>query len=164
MRSHLKCILVCFLWAGAGCGDPDINVSHSGKIAQLTWLEGAWQNVEDSVVTTEIWVKQNDSLYTGGSFSVKGTDTIFAEQLSLEARGLELFYVPVVKGQNEDKSVSFRFTSDSAGQFTFENRQHDFPQRIVYTHPSPDSIYAWIEGETGGKNKRVGFPMKRIGK
>lgn len=118
--------------------------------------------MDDSVVATEVWTKQNDSLYTGMSYSLKGADTLFAEQLSLQAKGYELYYVPVVKGQNRDLPVSFVLVSDSAGIFTFENKDHDFPQRIVYTHPSPDSVFAWIEGEKNGQNKRIGFPMKRI--
>jgi len=41
----------------------------------------------------------------------------------------------------------------------FENKKHDFPQRIIYSNIKSDSLYARIEGMDKGKYRAVEFRM-----
>ena len=43
-----------------------------------------------------------------------------------------------------------------------ENKQNDFPQRVSYALQPDGSLLAWIEGEIGGKMRRVEFPYRRV--
>ena len=67
-----------------------------------------------------------------------------------------------VPDQNNAQPVTFRLIPSEKGVFTFENKAHDFPQRITYSNPVKDSIHAWIEGMVDGKPKRVDFLYKRV--
>ena len=44
----------------------------------------------------------------------------------------------------------------------FENRTHDFPQRVGYRKVGADSLLAWIEGERNGRTRRIEFPYRRV--
>ena len=44
---------------------------------------------------------------------------------------------------------------------TFENPQHDFPQRILYRLVDKDTLVARIEGSLGGQARSADFPYVR---
>ena len=88
-------------------------------------------------------------------------DTIFSEKISLENRAGGLFYIPTVNNQNNGQAVSFKLISNTNGEYVFENKEHDFPQRIIYKNPANDSLYARIEGTSKGKFHKEEFSMKR---
>jgi hypothetical protein len=50
-------------------------------------------------------------------------------------------------------------TEDSA---TFENLEHDFPQRILYRLFPDGRLLVRIEGNRGGVPSGVDFPMRRV--
>ena len=77
----------------------------------------------------------------------------------MQLKGDDLFYIPTVKNQNNGEPVSFKLVSGKNGEFVFENKQHDFPQRIIYRNPNPDSLYARIEGYQQGKVHKEEFPI-----
>jgi hypothetical protein len=56
------------------------------------------------------------------------------------------------------------FLSREIGDSTilFENREHDFPQRIGYRRDGRDALAAWIEGSVNGKSRRVDFAYRRV--
>ena len=131
-------------------------------IKELWWLEGKWIDTSDGkTVTYEVWEKKNDSTFSGKSFSISKGDTVFMEHLSLEQRGDDLFYIPTVSKQNNGKPVSFKLSGVRDRVYVFENKEHDFPQRICYSRHSADSILVYIEGEKNGVSKRIEFLMRR---
>lgn len=113
----------------------------------------------------EFWEQSNDSTYKGNSYMLGNGDTLFSEKLSLELRADGIYYVPVTSNQNDEKPVLFKLVKDSlvaANTLVFENKLHDFPQRIVYEHPHADTIKARIEGVSKGKTRVEYFPMYKI--
>lgn len=137
--------------------------SNSGlkKIEKLNWLAGSWKNISENSTLIENWTKINDSLYSGNSFVIENKDTVFSEKISLQLIGADLFYIPAVADQNNGQPVSFKLISDGNEEFIFENKEHDFPQQIVYKNPRPDSLYARIEGMVQGVFRKEEFFMKR---
>jgi hypothetical protein len=144
-----------------GRGVADFPSSSLLQLQKLLWLTGTWENRSEDGNLTETWVKLNDSAFSGKSFLIKDRDTLFSEQIKLVYQGNDLYYIPSVSDQNNGEQVKFKWVRDDAGQFVFENIAHDFPQRIIYTHPSPDSLHAWIEGIDKGKHRKVDFRMIR---
>lgn len=126
------------------------------------WLIGEWGSVMPEGSTTETWEAQNDSVYVGRTYFVAGKDTLFSESISIEQRGKDLFYIPVVKGQNGGKPVEFKLTSSTEKRLVFENPTHDFPQKITYTRQSTDSLVAEISGTDKGKAAAERFVMGRM--
>ncbi len=131
------------------------------KIDQLQWLLGTWINESGEEFSQETWSRENESSFTAFSFTQVGKETVFAETMALEQKGENLFLAVVTVNQNNENPVTFKMVSSENGQFTFENKDHDFPERITYSNPVKDSLHAWIEGTDNGEAKKVDFYFSR---
>jgi hypothetical protein len=139
----------------------EIKIERADPLKKLEWLEGNWKNLSGEGAFYESWKRANDSVIEGKSYAIKNQDTVFFEQLSLQRKGSDVFYVPVIKNQNEGKPVYFKLVNDSSGKFVFENKEHDFPQRIIYRQLKPDSVYACVEGMQNGEFRKEEFYLGR---
>ncbi len=135
--------------------------SAKDKIKTADWLIGNWENQLEQGTLSESWEKANDSTFNGKSFFIKDKDTLNNETIVLSQKGNDLFYIPVVQGQNNNEPVIFKMTKADAKQLVFENPKHDFPQKISYTKITNDSIVAAISGVVNGKTEGESYPMKR---
>jgi hypothetical protein len=122
-------------------------------------LLGSWERIEGNSRFIEHWTKTNDNLYQGSSVEIIKGDTVFAENIDLIKKGSSIYYIvsfPTIA----TAPVSFQLVSTKP--WTFENKENDFPQRIVYQRPVKDSLKAHIEGTSDGNFQKIEFPMKRI--
>jgi hypothetical protein len=128
------------------------------KIERLSWLLGKWEYKTADGTITEEWIKPSDTELNGKSFLItpKG-DTPFHENIRLSYNNERLSYLPTVPNQNEGKEVSFMEKSFSDSLIIFENKNHDFPQRIIYKRLTDSSLLAAIEGDINGERKREEF-------
>ncbi len=131
------------------------------KIVVADWLLGKWENNSVDGNLLEIWKKTNDSIYEGQSFFIKGKDTLHFEEIQMKQNGEVLFYIATVKGQNNDKPVTFKHNNTIKKELVFENAKHDFPKKIVYSQLTKDSILIEISGIQQGKPSSEEFSMKR---
>ncbi len=136
--------------------------SQSSKVREVEWLIGTWKNKTPKGNIYETWRRTSDSELSGKSYFMKEKDTIVFETIRLVREPEGLFYIPIVKDQNNGISVRFAATTVSETQLVFENPQHDFPQIISYTRISPDSLTAEISGIRSGKVRKQVFPMERV--
>ena len=126
---------------------------------KLDWFIGSWTGVTSESIFTETWQKVNDTLFTGQSYFIKGSDTLSSETISLQQHDTSVFYVPLVEGQNDNKPIFFKLTYSDGTNAVFENPEHDFPQKIVYQLKENDSLIATISGNNNGKIRSIRFPM-----
>lgn len=132
------------------------------ELEKANWFLGNWGNTSAEGELTESWKKENDSVYTSATyFVVGGKDTVFAETARLEETNGKLAYIVTVPSQNESKPVRFDMTSSTESQIVFENPQHDYPTKIVYTKTANDSLVAEISGMQKGKPASEKFAMKK---
>ena len=131
------------------------------KITQMDFFLGDWQNISNDGKFYESWKKTNDTLYSGVSYLIVGNDTTFKESIALELRNNELYYIPSVSNQNGNDAVSFKLVKTENNEYVFENKNHDFPEQIIYTKTTSDSLKARIEGNINGKFTRQDFPMEK---
>lgn len=131
------------------------------KIVVADWLLGNWENKSDNGHLLENWKKVNDSLYDGESYFIKGKDTLHFEKIQMKQKGEALLYIATVKGQNNDKPVTFLHNDTIQKLLIFENPKHDFPQKIVYSQITKDSIVIEISGIQQGKPSSERFSMKK---
>lgn len=131
------------------------------KIVAADWLLGNWENKSPDGHLLESWKKINDSLFIGESYFIKGKDTLHFEKIQMKQKGEALFYIAAVKGQNNDKPVTFKHNDTIEKQLVFENPKHDFPQKIVYSQITKDSIIIQISGIQQGKPSSERFSMKK---
>lgn len=138
-----------------------VSAKSFDKIAQMQWLLGTWTNENGEEFSQETWSKENDSMFSAFSFiEVKG-EVVFAETMALEQKAGNLFLTVATANQKDEKPITFKMVSSENGQVTFENKKHDFPERITYTNPTKDSLHAWIEGTLNEEAKKVNFFFSR---
>jgi hypothetical protein len=154
-----KTTLILLLLAFASCKNSESN--EKDKIKSANWLLGKWATQTAEGTLSESWKKLNDSTFQAESFFIKGKDTLHFESITLQQKGEELFYNATVKGQNENKAISFKMTVGTEKQLVFENPKHDYPQKIAYTQIKKDSLVASISGVQLGKPSSEKFGMKK---
>lgn len=135
---------------------------QTGDITKAEWIMGTWENKTPRGSVYENWVKNTDSEFSGTSYTIKAKDTIVFEKIRLVQERKGLFYIPIVKNQNDGLPIRFVAKQISDSKLVFENPNHDFPQIISYTRIGSDSLVAEISGSKNGQDRKQTFPMKRI--
>lgn len=64
--------------------------------------------------------------------------------------------------EGNKRLTTFKLVSNSDQIFVFENKIHDFPQRIVYQQKGINNLLAWIDGVNKGKVMKISFSYERI--
>ena len=128
--------------------------------ASLAWLAGCWQSEQGEPGSGEHWLPPAGGTMFGVSRTVKNGKTVEFEfvQLRVNADG-KLVFIALPSGQKE---TTFVASSISDRSVTFENPQHDFPQKVIYRLQPDGRLVARIEGTRGGALRGVDFPMKRV--
>ncbi|HMH22284.1 MAG TPA: DUF6265 family protein [Puia sp.] len=129
-------------------------------------LNGIWiMKAKKGNTLYEDWKKKDKNTLTGKSYYLSGKDTVLTERHELVLKGNDVFYMANPTGQNNhDQPVPFKLVSSAGGLMIFENKEHDFPQRVVYkVGPEGDrNLLAWIEGEINGRFKKIQYPYTRL--
>ena len=117
------------------------------RVADLGWMTGHWETrAVNNVVTEEAWSAPRGGLMLGHSRTTSGERTREFEFLRIIAdEDGVLSYIAQPGG---GAPVGFRMTAHGATSATFDNPQHDFPQRIVYRR-SGDTMVATISALDG---------------
>lgn len=131
------------------------------KIVGNDWLIGKWENKSDEGNLLEIWKKANDSLFLGESYFIKGKDTLHSEKIELQQKGENLLYVSTIKGQNNDKPITFKHNIEIEKQLVFENPKNDYPRKIVYKPIAKDRIFIEVSGTQQDKPSSIRYSMKK---
>lgn len=129
-----------------------------GGIARLSWLQGCWQAVSGERTVEEQWMAPRGRSMVGVSRTVGGDALVGYELVVVREEGARLTYQAHPSGQPSAVFASKLIAEETV---VFENPQHDFPQRIGYQRKGAD-LLAWIEGEQGGKARRIEFPYRRV--
>ena len=141
-----------------------VQLDKYSKMKQINWLIGNWENNSKKSNFSEIWVKENDSVFKSHSFVTVNKDTVFNEYVNLIQRNDSILYIVSVKNQNNEKPVSFYMTKANNKELLFENPKHDFPTKIKYSQVTNDILLAEVYGLKEGKPTTESFPMKRKSK
>jgi hypothetical protein len=132
-------------------------------VQKFSWLTGKWSMKQNGSTIVEQWSFFNGSLKCM-SYEVKGIDTILIENASISCiGGKKVFtYYPEKADVNGKKDpIHFVLVSEENNTFVFENKQHDFPQRVVYQRVNDNECHAWIEGTENGKMNKIDYNYKR---
>lgn len=159
MPMFQKMTLILLLLAIVSCKNKE--ATEKDKIKSAKWLLGKWDTKTADGNLSESWKQINDSTFQAESFFIKNKDTLHFESIMLQQKGEDLFYNASIKGQNENKAVTFKLTTKTEKQLVFENLKHDYPQKITYTLITKDSLVASISGVQLGKPSSEKFGMKK---
>lgn len=116
------------------------------RVDDLAWMNGRWESNAAGRWTEESWSAPRGGVMLG--FSRSGREEVLREFELLRIQAGE-DGVPVYFAQPGGRpAVPFRLTSRDGTSATFENPQHDFPQRIRYVRTG-DAMTATISALDG---------------
>lgn len=128
------------------------------SITDLSWLSGCWQGRQRDAVVEEIWSKPAGMSMLGLGRTVRGNRTVSFEFMQLREENGTLVFLPQPQGGTR---VPFPLKDSIGGRMTFENKEHDFPQRVIYERKGPGLLLATVEGTYKGKEEREEFQMRK---
>ena len=118
------------------------------KVTALTWLTGGWVKADQDIVVRERW----SGPYGGALFGFGATTKANALRnfeffrIAETPGGVSYFASPEAAAPTEFKAIKL-----CEGSVVFENKGHDFPQRVIYSKGSDGGLNARIEGLIKGK-------------
>ena len=156
---HLKDAARVLLLSVSALLSVDATAAGS-SVESVAWLTGCWQAEKGEAGSGEHWLPPAGGTMFGVSRTVKNGTTVDFEfvQLRTNADG-KLVFIAQPSGQKEATFVASSITESSV---TFENPQHDFPQKVIYRLQAGGRLVARIEGTRDGKVRGVDFPMQRV--
>ncbi len=130
-----------------------------GGLADFSWLSGCWEGRQGAAVIEEIWSKPAGMSMLGLGRTVKGDRTASFEFMQLREENGSVVFLPQPQGGTR---VPFPLKEPVGDKATFENKEHDFPQMVIYERKGKGLLLASIEGTFRGKQEREEFLMKRV--
>ncbi|QPQ56089.1 hypothetical protein IC614_05835 [Allosphingosinicella flava] len=94
----------------------------------LSWLAGYWLECDGEREVTETWSKPKGGIQLGHSITI-GRKSVSWEQMRIESRNGTLVFLAQPRGA---PATAFPLVDAKPNEVTFENKAHDFPQRITY--------------------------------
>jgi hypothetical protein len=128
------------------------------EIDTLRWLAGTWQGNVGGSRCTEFWMPPAGHSMLGVSRSVAKGEMVDYEFLRIQQEGVSIQYIAFPSGQTE---TAFTLVKVGPEEVVFENPEHDFPQRIIYSLNVDGVLTARIEGIMEGRMRSIQFVMKR---
>ncbi len=126
----------------------------------FAFLAGCWASEGREPGSGEQWTQPAGGTLLGTARTVENGRTVATEFLQIRQNDDgSIDFVALPSGQ---EMAAFRLISMTDAQVTFENPEHDFPQRIMYRLPKDDLLVGRIEGTIDGRERSAEFPMRRV--
>lgn len=131
-----------------------ISSLNYAQMDNFDWLLGEWMMDMENSYIVESWEKISENTFEGESNTInsKNDSIIFSESLRLLKMGDNIFYIAKVPQNNLPVAFKKIFSDDKT--ITFENENHDFPQKIEYLKIEEDSLMVTISLIDNDKSKR----------
>ena len=139
-----------------------ISCKENSQIQKVKWLEGTWENKKPKGSIFETWIVKSNTELKRTSFKIVEGDTLILETIRLTEETSQLYFIPLVQNQNDQKPIRFALDFLSERKMQFVNLEHDFPNFITYEMVNQDSLVASINGKENKEETRRLFPMRRI--
>lgn len=149
--------IACLAWAQNGSTVKD-GVVEGTKIESLKWLAGHWEGDVEGDVTEEHWTEPKGGMLLGLNRSVfrSGKASFEFMRIAETPSGITYFASPSGKA-----ATPFILKEASDSHVEFENKDHDFPQRIIYRRQK-DLLNARIEGVIKGKEESLEWTLTQV--
>lgn len=165
MKIKFLVLILMALFSPAIFAQDAKSVGGVFSLKDLDWLTGCWvnidkyENADEQVVEHWLRPSMDTMLGIGQTTKFKMTKSYEFMRIYQGNKG-EIYFAAKLPGQDE---VSFKFIGGRVDEFIFENKEHDFPQRVIYLKNKDGSMTGTIEGKRNGQEKSLSIPMKRTG-
>ena len=112
----------------------------------LGWMHGVWSETKDGVVTRESWYANGSGL-AGLTETIRPGKPVQLERTTITAEPAGITFTAILPGQ---PPTPFVLRPGKEKEAVFENKAHDFPQRVIYRRCGAD-LCARVEGTIRGK-------------
>lgn len=126
--------------------------ARAGAIDSLAFMAGSWAGGGAENRQEEHWTAPRGGMMVGMHRDLRAGRAKSFEFFRIEERGDGLWYLTQPGGR---PATPFRAVELTASRVVFENREHDFPQRILYWTERPGELSARIEGLVRGKTEAM---------
>jgi len=127
---------------------PPAGAAPPAGVEALAWMEGAWAGEKDGVLMEEVWTGPRGGALLALHRDVKGGRMVSWEFIRIEATDAGVVYFASPRSA---PATPFGLVETGDKRAVFENKKHDFPQRILYWIDAKGALHARIEGPQDGK-------------
>lgn len=114
----------------------------------LSFLAGRWTGEQDGLLMEEYWSEPAGPAIVGLHRDVRGGRLVSWEFFRIDTTPEGTFYYASPRSA---APVAFELVEHGEARLVFENRAHDFPQRILYWKDANGALHARIEGPREGR-------------
>ncbi|HVR42101.1 MAG TPA: DUF6265 family protein [Thermoanaerobaculia bacterium] len=133
-----KILILCALLSVAA-------TARGASIDELAWMAGSWTAEGRSGTSEELWTEPAGGLMLGLNRTIRREGRASFEFLRIEEREGAVTYLASPGGA---VPTPFTLVGTKGERAVFENREHDFPQRIIYWKKEGD-LCARVESLEG---------------
>jgi len=120
-------------------------------------LVGVWEGPLGEGRYREVWTQVTVNTYEGVARMIQGEKVLSEEQMRLTFFAGQWL---LIASTGDTRITSFVRVEVKDGVWVFENKEHDFPQRIGY-HVEGDVLRAYIAG-SDDQAQRMDFLLQRV--
>ena len=133
------------------------SITVTEKSENFDWLLGKWKrlNEEEGKETFENWEKIKETEYSGIGFTIQKGDTIKQEKILLTKDNGK--WNLTVKAPEELEFTTFIGVSHNENEFTCENHEIDFPNKIKYWKSEHK-----IKATVSGSGMKISFEFEKL--
>jgi hypothetical protein len=119
------------------------------QISELAWMAGNWSGTKDGVASEEHWTSPAGGGLVGMHKDVRDGRMVGFEflRVAVDPAGKVCYFA----SPGGAPPTPFCAVEIGDRRVVFENRQHDFPQRILYWLDDTGKLHARIEGPLRGE-------------
>jgi len=129
--------------------------AQESGLGEVEFFIGTWKI--EGRETYELWKKEGDKL-VGESYKMKDAQKQVSETLEIKKNDDQIIYTATVLNQNQGKGIPFVLNAKNKEWFSFENMEHDFPNKIQYKILSETELQVNVLGKDG---KGFSYKMKK---
>jgi hypothetical protein len=124
------------------------SVATGSALSRLSWMAGSWASDSAGVHVEEHWTGPSGGMMLGMHRDLKNGRAVSFEFLRIEGDSTGIRYLAQPRGR---PAFPFPMKSIGDGSVMFENKDHDYPQRILYWLDKDGALHARTEGVIKGK-------------
>jgi hypothetical protein len=157
MNARRILLLLVLAAVALGAAPP---VHAADGTAQLAWLAGRWGGEQGGVRSEEHWTSPAGGALVGMHKDVRGGRAVAFEFFRIvEDSTGGVCYLSSPQGRPATVFCAVELTDR---RVVFENKEHDFPQRVIYWRGEKNRLHARIEGILDGRVQAEEWAWARL--
>lgn len=127
------------------------------SLKKLNWLKGKWSRVTANVEQFETWNITSDSILVGEGYLIKSNNKKVTEKLTIKWLDKKLVYIADVPHNKQPVIFQNVVLNDTLA--VFENKSHDYPNKISYIKLNKRSFRVILDNNTGTNSRVMTFTL-----